>query len=197
MSKKFFTSDWHLNQELLSHSSRHFKSVDKMNNTIINNANARAKDRGDLIIHVGDFYCYGSDQGSMSIKMNPKLFLDKINAQFINIRGNHDDTNKVLSLASILSTKVGPYNVLVSHFPSYEDSSKVKSRSNIIHICGHVHKSWKYFYDEDRNILNINVGVDVWRYNIISEAELVVYLESLARSNIKIQKLLKMRKSRR
>jgi calcineurin-like phosphoesterase family protein len=196
MSKKFFTSDWHLNQESLCQSTRRFKSVETMNKTLINSANSRAKDRGDIIIHVGDFYCYGSDRGSRSIKLNPKIFLDKINAQFINIKGNHDDTNKVLSLTNILGTKVGPYNVFVSHFPSYEDSSAVRTKRNIIHICGHVHKSWKSFYDEDRNILNINVGVDVWKNTIVSEAELVVFIESLARSNIKIQKLLKMRRSR-
>jgi calcineurin-like phosphoesterase family protein len=46
-----------------------------------------------------------------------------------------------------------------------------------------VHGAWKYFIDFDNKVLNINVGVDVWKYNPVSEDELIAYIDSIMRSN--------------
>jgi hypothetical protein len=62
MAKRFFTADWHLNSEgTRSVCNRPFKTVEKMNERIIANANSRAKTRSDLIVHVGDFCQRGDD----------------------------------------------------------------------------------------------------------------------------------------
>jgi hypothetical protein len=42
-----------------------------------------------------------------------------------------------------------------------------------------VHGKWKHCLDLDHNILNVNVGVDVWNYKLVSEEELIVYLNRL------------------
>jgi calcineurin-like phosphoesterase family protein len=161
-----------------------------MNENLINRANSRASNQDDLIIHVGDFYCYGSDRGSDNIKENPRIYINRLTAQFVNIRGNHDKSNKMISVGDRLLTNIGPFKmVYVSHHPSDDHNSRVKSMKNIIHICGHVHGRWKYFYDEERNIININVGIDAWKYNIVSEMELVVFIDNLARHHENIKKL--------
>ena len=46
-------------------------------------------------------------------------------------------------------------------------------------LCGHVHSKWKHCLDVTSNVLNINVGVDVWKYNIVSEDALVRYVDSI------------------
>ena len=168
MAKRFFTADWHLNSEgTRSVCNRPFKTVEKMNERIIANANNRAKTRSDLIVHVGDFCQRGDDNHYESeelrggVNMNPSAFLDKIAATFVNIEGNHDDNNGVRSIGRNIITKIqGPWT---------------------IRLCGHVHGAWKHRIDFENNILNINVGVDVWKYNIVSESDILGYVGHIAK----------------
>jgi calcineurin-like phosphoesterase family protein len=190
MSKRYFTSDWHLNQSNIAELSRKFSSVERMGEILLINANQQAKNRDDLIIHVGDFYCYRSDRGSKIIKIHPSEYLSKINATFINVQGNHDNTNKVLSIGADIVTNIGPYyNCHITHHPSYDENSRVYYKKNLINICGHVHRSWKTFYDHDRNILNINVGVDVWKYNLVPEVRLVEIIDNFKVDDVRFIKL--------
>jgi calcineurin-like phosphoesterase family protein len=195
MAKRYFTADWHLNSEgTRSVCNRPFKTVEKMNERIIANANNRAKTRSDLIVHVGDF-CqrgddnhYKTDELRVGINTNPSVFLDKISATFVNIEGNHDDNNGVRSIGRNIITKIGNfYDASVGHYPSwYEDArgTYVSHRNQVswtIRICGHVHGAWKHRIDFENNILNINVGVDVWKYNIVSESDILGYVGHIAK----------------
>lgn len=191
MGQRFFTSDWHLNHgNIIKYCNRQFKSVKRMNDVLIKFANDKAKHRSDIIIHVGDFYCYGSDRGSESVKENPSLYIDRLTATFVNIKGNHDRNNKVTSLCDHMITNVGPFRVHVCHHPSNDHNSRVKNFKHIILICGHVHNKWKHFYDKERDILNINVGVDAWKNCIVSESEIVNFINKLAQSDSNINKLI-------
>lgn len=40
---------------------------------------------------------------------------------------------------------------------------------------------WKHCLDLDNSVLNINCGVDVWNYKIVSEDEIIKYIESILR----------------
>jgi calcineurin-like phosphoesterase family protein len=69
--------------------------------------------------------------------------------------------------------------VSVSHYPSTDSHSFGQWLPGDIHICGHVHKKWKHFLDVKNKVLNINVGVDVWNFQIISEDELIKYIDKI------------------
>ena len=135
----------------------------------------------DIIIHVGDLASFGTDRGGKGLSCNPSHIISTIPATFINIRGNHDINNRVKSVCESMRTNLGRRfpNVSVSHYPSYDPHVGVNVKNGDIHICGHVHKKWKHCLDLDRQILNINVGVDVWNYKIITEEELIQYIEQV------------------
>ena len=178
MSKKFYTADWHLNSEIVRR-HRPFPTIDNMNQVLVSACNYFAG-KDDIVVHVGDFLIYGKDRDSLSPKDNPSKFISQINATFVNIEGNHDDHNKVKSIGSYLRTELGPFtDVSVSHFPSYDEKATGQFKEGDIHICGHVHGLWKHYIDLKNNVLNINVGVDVWGYKPVSEDMLVSYIKKL------------------
>lgn len=135
----------------------------------------------DLIIHVGDLACFKSDRDHGGLEVNPQMFIQKINATFINIKGNHDLNNKVKSTCTCLQTSLGKKfpNVTIGHYPSYDIHAKDTFREGWIHICGHCHNAWKHCVDVTHNVLNINVGVDVWNFQIVSEDELIQYINEV------------------
>ena len=59
---RFWTSDLHLNHaNIILYCNRPFKSSKRMDEVLINNINMRAKEN-DVLIHLGDFMCYGKDR---------------------------------------------------------------------------------------------------------------------------------------
>ena len=188
MAKRWFTSDWHLGmQSILQFEDRPFKMIEKHDAALLRSACQRAKP-DDTIIHIGDLFCYKQDmhvgQKGMSVKgsdKKPKDVLADISATFINIRGNHDLNNKVKSLCESMRIKLGRRfpSVSVGHYPSYDIHAKDQFLPGDIRLCGHVHKKWKHCLDLDHSVLNINCGVDVWGYKIVSEDEIIQYIESV------------------
>ena len=67
--------------------------------------------------------------------------------------------------------------VSASHYPSPLNPTNRLP----IHLCGHVHNLWKHYYDKRNNILNINVGIDAWNYQIVSDQELIDYIHKIKR----------------
>ena len=99
---------------------------------------------------------------------------------FINLKGNHDINNKVKSIGNVLRTKIGRHTaVSISHYPSYDKHAEGTFNEGDIHICGHVHRRWKHCLDMTHKVLNINVGVDVWNYTIVTEDELIEYIDKV------------------
>ena len=187
MSKRFFTADWHLSSQLINKIyNRPFKNVLEMNRLLIDNCNSLVTE-DDIVIHVGDFLIYGNDQGEQGLKINPRYFIKKINATFINIEGNHDITNKTKSIGWFVQTHLGSTfpDVSISHYPSYDKKVQDLVKPGWIHLCGHVHNKWKFFLDKEREILNINVGVDVWDYKPVSETKIISYIKNLMEQQLK------------
>ena len=189
MSKRFFTSDLHFNSVVLVEKKlRPFKSVDRMNEILIKNINQRCKE-DDMLIHLGDGIQYGNDRQWDGMKTRPFEFINQINPMFINVQGNHDAHNNMKSVCNSMRTYLGKrYSVSISHYPSNNPAAKGTFRKGDVHLCGHVHGAWKYFIDFDNKVLNINVGVDVWRYNPVSEDELITYIDSIMRSNASLSR---------
>ena len=168
--------------DILRFESRPFKSIDAMNAAIKRSCEQRAK-AGDTIIHVGDLYSFGSDRGNSGMKMKPADFLSGIHATFVNLRGNHDLTNRVKSLGDSMRISLGRRypTVSVCHYPSYDPRCKGHFLDGDIHICGHVHRKWRHCLDLTHKVLNVNVGLDVSGFKILSEDEVIQYIDSLLR----------------
>ena len=179
----FFTSDWHLNDELiLKVCKRPFKSAARMTEVLIKQANQRAKDKTDTIIHVGDFIQRGLDRGTgvREDQISARDALKQIAANVILLEGNHDENNRCNTMGKVLLRKVGKFDCIVQHFPCTvpqafrfcSDAGEV-----IINICGHVHDKWAFKFDEYTNVLNVNVGIDIYPY-MIKECDLAQKIET-------------------
>lgn len=186
MAARFWTADWHLGGSILLDKhvmkglARPFKSIDDMKDKLIASANMKAN-QDDVIIHLGDFASYRIDRGYEGLKEKPNEVMKSISAKFINLRGNHDINNNVFCLGNSLNFRLSrryPF-VSASHYPTYDKHSAGTFFDGTIHLCGHVHGRWKHCLDLTHSVLNINVGVDVWNYQIVSEPELISYIDSL------------------
>lgn len=187
MARKFFTADWHLSSRIVNKVyARPFADVHEMNEKLIENCNSIAL-ADDIVIHLGDFLIYGENGAEEpGLKISPSYFIDKINATFVNIEGNHDPTNKTKSIGWFMETHLGSVfdDVSMAHWPSYNSKIRDFMKPGWIHLCGHVHDKWKHYIDRERQVLNINVGVDVWGYRPVSETELISYIKNLMPENI-------------
>ena len=174
---RFWTSDLHFQHvNIIKYCDRPFKSVNRMDEVLINNINMRACEN-DTLVHLGDFMCYGGERGISGEKKKELFYIVQMKPTFVNIKGNHDTNNRVNSVADLIITHLGPYTVSASHYPSPLNPNNRLP----IHLCGHVHNLWKHYYDKKNKILNINVGIDVWNYQIVSDQELINYIQKVKR----------------
>ena len=181
---KFYTADFHLNSSgIIKWIKRPFKNAQHMNRYLIHECNNSAKSKTDVIYHIGDFCNTGCEKGFETLRINPKVHIEEIQATLILLQGNHDGNNKVKSHMNYCFTDIGNlyHNVSIGHFPSYTEDAKGQFLPHTIRLCGHVHKAYKWTLDKTNDVLNINMGVDVWRYHIVSETDLIRYLDFLTR----------------
>lgn len=161
----YYTSDWHLGEDRIGINGkpnvffRNFKSVAEEDNTILNNFRKKFKD-GDTLIHVGDVI-YNMES---SLKL-VQLFKEYPNSTFELIIGNYDE-DKLDFLRTVFDTversgivKVKGREYYINHYP---ENCIEKDFS----ICGHIHGLWKV----QKNM--INVGVDAWHYEPVSEDQI-------------------------
>lgn len=187
----FFTSDTHYNHSNLcsattkwgnsSNLTRDFESLDKMNDTLVNNINNMVGE-DDILIHLGDFSFGGFDK--------IQEFRDRILCKNIHlVLGNHDDhisRNKenVQSLFSsvqdylrlevrrpINKATTEKFNFICMHFPiiSWDNMNQ-----NVMHLFGHVHLPAHLRVMEGRAM---DVGVDGNNLEPISLDEVVNILK--------------------
>lgn len=181
MSKRLFTADFHLGMDqMIKYENRPFSSVDAMNQFYLDECITRAQ-AGDVIFHIGDLACFNRDRQSNGLGVKPREALKGIRAEFINIRGNHDINNRVKSLCESMRIHLSSRypNVSMSHYPTYDKRCTGHFCNGDIHLCGHVHRKFRHCLDLSTNCLNINVGVDVWNHHLVSEDELIAYLNRL------------------
>lgn len=186
MARRLWTADWHLgstillDKKVMGDAARPFKDVNAMKAAFLKSAAEKVRD-DDILVHVGDFASYGIDRGYQGLKEKPAEIIAKLPGKFINLRGNHDINNGVFCLGNSLNLSLGkryPY-VSASHYPSYDKRATGTFVDGTVHLCGHVHKKWKHCLDLTHSVLNINVGVDAWDYNVVTEDEIVKYLNFL------------------
>ena len=144
--KYFFTSDTHFgHKNIIEYCQRPFKSVEEMNEKIIENWN-KVVSPEDTVFHLGDFVFRGKK----------REFLHKLNGKVIWLKGNHDSRNDTPIREMFI--KLGGIDWHLVHNPADSLCTNV--------ICGHVHQHWKFKKIKDRKV--INVGVDVWGFTPIT-----------------------------
>jgi calcineurin-like phosphoesterase family protein len=177
----WFTSDLHFNHaNIIQYSKRPFKSVDEMNEELINRYNF-VVNPNDQVYLLGDL--------SMNLE-RAKPYLRRLNGKKNLILGNHDEAHPVhhkgkkdpkrwiqeyldlgfetVELEAVMTIAGLPCKL--AHMPYAEDHSDgiprylkhrpVDDGGWLLH--GHVHDLWKIRSKQ------INVGVDVWDYGPVS-----------------------------
>lgn len=156
---KYFTSDWHLNENRIKDFNpffRPFESIEEQNRTIIENVNKFVREDDTLYV-----------LGDVAIDIDGVSLLDGINCRnLVLIAGNYD-VDKLDELKRYFSDikeemdlAVGNLQCYLNHYPV----NHVKDRFNIV---GHIHSLWKV----KPNM--VNVGVDAWHFRPVSENEIM------------------------
>ncbi|WP_412990054.1 metallophosphoesterase [Pediococcus siamensis] len=164
---KFFTADTHFfHKDLLGDNDfapRPFATVEIMNQTIVQNWNARVKPT-DTVYHLGDIALYFTRPAKLS---NEAVFevLKALNGNLVLIKGNHDSRDLFKYLANRnfvingkpkfefhdvgVIIKLNHRQLYMTHYPMMMGIVK-----QIINLHGHIHHYSVNIKE------NINVGVD-------------------------------------
>jgi len=131
----WFTSDTHFcHENVLRFSSRPFKDVREMNETLIRNWNETVSENG-IVFHLGDF-CMGSSKEWNDI-------LSRLNGRIYLILGNHDFRNikqafmsRFEMVAQQMTIRVGGQSIILNHNPFLAYGGAYRGTWQIF---GHVH----------------------------------------------------------
>lgn len=157
MRTPFFVADPHFDHErIMRYCKRPFKTIEEMNETLIQNWNAAVK-RGNTVYILGDF----------AFK-NHMTHFHRLNGKKILIRGNHDHMNQEIlrnftEVHDLLTRRFNRHFVTMCHYPM---RSWDRSFHGSYHLFGHVHGR----LSEHPSMLCLDVGVDVpqWGFTPIS-----------------------------
>lgn len=178
----FFTADSHHGHiNILKYTNRPFKNIEKMTEHIVRNANAQSTST-DTILHIGDFSCYGSDRKIKNPRIHPKYYEAKYHAQIVHILGNHDFRNKVKHGLESAQMYFGKLRIHIQHVPPPRDECPDPTNCDVI-LCGHVHQNWLSKWWND--VLCINVGVDVWNFNLVTKNDIIGLYAKEAKKHFK------------
>lgn len=152
-NKVWFTSDTHFGHSgIIKFCDRPFKSVDEMNQILIDNWNSIIPPDG-IVFHLGDF----------SWNNNIKNIICNLNGNIVLIKGNHDNQNLkqgaykfFLEVHNQLQIQVGNSIIYLNHYPFLTYGGVYKEKNPIIQCFGHIHMS-KYK----------NTGTDTPRYEFL------------------------------
>lgn len=175
---EMFISDTHFGHEsILSECRPQFRTVEEMNEHIIENINRRMN-RNDILYILGDF--------SYRSKTPPTEFLEAIKPRKVLIKGNHDrDWLRKLSEEEIKHYFIGVYsqhsikrNGIELHFNHFPQLAWSRSHffAQSFSICGHIHSARTGTVAAELFPLvkcQFNAGVDVNNFMPVTFEELV------------------------
>ena len=165
--RRYFTSDLHLgSSRILELCKRPFLDNIEMTDKLIQNCNEIAREKDDVLYHIGDLYCLKDDNGRPGMLLPWRETKKRFTANVVNIEGNHDTTNGVKSMATSMRMVLGKaFNVVLCHYPS---TAFHDHYFGWVHLYGHVHSSYEWNVTENakRLLQRLYVRDDVCRmYN--------------------------------
>ena len=144
----WWTSDYHFSHfNIISYCNRPFKTIEEMNETIIERHNERVKPE-DTVFFLGDFIFKGGKY---------RVFENRLNGKFVFLRGNHDNNNSLKTIITKMYVYYGCKNICMTHRPEYADPTVP------LNLCGHVHGRYKVKRLSQDSLI-VNLSVDVWDY---------------------------------
>ena len=160
MSQIYFTSDWHFfHNKPFIYEPRGFKSIEEMNETIIENHNNIVKE-DDIIYCLGDCMLNDNQKGMECI--------NRLNGHKRIILGNHCTSARIELYKTLPNTEVlgyadiikyNGYHFYISHYPTLtsnlDGGRSLKQR--ILNLFGHTHSKEKFYQD---NPTMYNVALD-------------------------------------
>lgn len=160
MSKKWYTSDWHLFHEgIIGYCNRPFANIWDMHDAIITGMNSCVQKNDELFI-LGDISFYGAEK--------VRDILMQVNGRKHFIIGNHDakkmrDWDGWQSVGHYLELKDRGQNIVLCHYPL---ESWNKMSYGAVHLHGHRHGTRPAGREKDECPwgLRCDVGVDPWRF---------------------------------
>lgn len=167
----FYTADDHFGHEnILRLSKRPFKSVEEMNEVIIDNINKVVGPDDDLYF-IGDISFKGGD---------PVAYLSRINGKKHLIIGNHEKSILTNPEARKFFVEIKPYLeiydqgrwVILFHYPIAEWNGYFRGA---YHLYGHTHNNIENpSYEYMNSLKNCwNVGVDMTHYKPVTLDQLI------------------------
>ena len=167
---RWFISDTHFSHtNIISYTGRPFRSIEEMNECLINNWNALV-DPNDTVFFLGDF-------GLGTIEFLAGL-CRRLHGDKIGIRGNHDGTPTKMQKIGFLIVlesaciKIGRHHVELIHAPSVPAPLHFQ-------LHGHVH-------EKRSNKLvgtQLNLSVEAWDYKPVPEKTILTLLDRASASS--------------
>ncbi len=173
----YYIADTHFDHaNIIRHCNRPFKTVEQMNETLIENCNAVVKKEDDLFF-IGDFAYRSKDPLSFAARIKGRKHL---------ILGNHDKDQGITKEPDFLSQFVeyrqydtimdNGRRVVLFHYPIVAWDGHLKG---YYHLFGHVHNSIELpWFDAMEGIVNcFNVCAEVTGYRPVTLDELIAHQE--------------------
>jgi len=175
--------DNHFN--IIKYCNRPFKNTVEMTKRLVFEHNQRVKEH-DTVYHLGDTAFYGNSKNGNGKKIDPIVYIDKLNGNHIFIEGNHDRSgrNKVKTKNEQIILNQRGVRIQLLHDPLY-----ARIDYDLI-IHSHVHNLWKVkelFYCGEIRLM-INVGVDVWKFKPVTLDEILSIYHRWKKERSKIKR---------
>lgn len=169
-SKIFFIGCTHWgHKKIIEYTNRPFKTVEEMDEAMINNWNS-VVNKNDKVIHHGDVIFNKNT-------IDPSRILNKLNGEIYLVVGNHCDveklvrcSNKIVMARDLLEIQVNKQNIVCCHYPM---KSWNKAYYGSWHTYCHVHTAFQSPLDE----LSYNISVEWINYTPLSFDQLTTIME--------------------
>lgn len=153
----FLTSDHHFfHANIIKYCSRPFKSVEEMNEVMIQRWN-NVVGKDDLVIHLGDF--------ALTNGKNIQATRERLNGTILLLKGSHDSSLRSHHGFIITKSPIYLQNYIMTHEPLQKESIP----KGIINVHGHIH--------EKDSLYGINISVEKTNYEPIELQNLKKYYQ--------------------
>lgn len=176
----FFTSDLHFgHKNIIRFDNRPFLNINEMDETLINNWNAKVKSE-DLIYILGDFSWYNPDKTCE--------ILDKLNGKKILIKGNHDKITYTMrqrfeEITDYKEIKLpNGSNVVLCHYPIVFFN---RHHYGSYMFYGHVHNSheWQMTENYKHELEQLGIGCNMFNVGTMVHNYFPVTFEEITSNN--------------